>query len=334
MLLLIANTTLPFELETTDVIAVPLTAGNCVYPVNIETQFPYWTTIKNSTSDINLIDLIKEYYNWLNCGSTTITPYFGFFELDKLKDINSQSQSFTLNSFIETFIPSLDKSTVGQDVSEQEVKTLLNSIKTKLYGKKGTEASFKYIIALVFGVAQNDIYITHPKKYLMVLNGGANSQIAGIDRSLRGILNFSILKDNTIWNDYTYIINVSGINAPSEAERYQKVIRPLLHPAGLNGLYQERKDLFNPKNEDFGSLEYEIPLVKYYLEYTFNTNSTITNCTWGWPQHVFPDWDKDIYVYDSQLPAPGVTFGGINIRDFLRLEPLPGGTFPNEALTC
>jgi len=318
-----------------------LTESTCSYPLKIETLFPYWLTdSKKDTDPPTLIDLIKQYYKWLYCKTTAdITPNFGFFEIDKIKNLNNLDENL-IEIFIKTYIPSLNPSILqtsfnpGGEISQQEIKTLLNSVKNKLYGKKGTEASFKYLISLIFNIDPKDIYITYPKKYLMVLNGGSNSSLPGIDTTRKGILNFSILSDDYVWNDYSYVINITGTGDAISGNRYENIIKPLLHPSGLNDLYQEQKIIFNPLNENFDIRVYEVPLIKNYLGYKLTDSSTypgICNFSTYGKQYVFPDWDRQINTYTRPF-----TFADIKISDFLVLEPTQKDEndeyiFPNDA---
>jgi len=313
-------------------------AAPCDYPLNVKNLFPYWTTLgpegEDPGSELTLLDLVKEYYKWLYCNTGSLTPYFGFFELEKLKNANNTTETDLLKLFTKMYIPSLDLDVVSDVLSDIELKTILNSVKNKLYGKKGTEASFKYLISLIFnGITPNDIYITYPKKYLMILNGGSNSQISGTASGYRGILNFSILRDNILWNEYTYIINVGGSGSSIGALTYERVIKPILHPAGLNDLYQERTDIFNSANENFELRLFEIPKIGNYFGYTTQSNGNFTDVcafsTYGVKQHVFPNWDR---VISGKNPT---NFGSINIEDMFNLEPIPDGNgdliFPNDA---
>lgn len=324
--------------NTENVSLVP--SPTCDYPLNIKNLFPYWTTLAptggDPNTDITLLDLIKEYYKWLYCNTDSITPLFGFFELEKLKDLNNSNQRFILERFIKMYIPSLDYDTFGGDASIPKLKTLLNSIKNKLYGKKGTEASFKYLISLVFGVSADDIYITYPKKYLMVLNSGSNYNIPGTEFGYKGLLNFSVIRNNSLWNEYTYIINVSGTGSRISSNAYETQIKSIIHPTGLNDLYQEQIDIFNEANETYDRRVTEIPKIGNYFDYNVeNTTSTPNICAYiayGFKQYVFPNWDKEIA---TKYPS-GVSFGLINIGDMYFLDPkdfdVDGNPiFPNDA---
>jgi hypothetical protein len=183
-------------------------------------------------------------------------------------------------------------------------------------------------------VAQSDVWITYPKKYLMVLNGGTTKEVPGIDIGLRGILNFSVLPDVTYWNNFSYIINVSGIGSSISSTRYEKVLKPFLHPVGTNDNYQERPEIFNKQNENFDLRIGEVPVIGNYLDYTFQSISDTYACSkpQGYIQFVFPSWDKQIKRYTGT-----VNFARINIQDFLFLEPddpEADNAFPNDSLTC
>ena len=149
--------------------AASLQSG-CNYPLNIQNQFPVWSKIKDDETQPNLPDIVSEYYNWLTCATkSNITPEYGFFELENLKNINNLSKDFLI-LHSEIYIPSLPPDALNADVSQEELKNLLNGIYTKLYSYKGSEKSFKYLISHFFNLNSNNVYIIHPKKYLMVLN--------------------------------------------------------------------------------------------------------------------------------------------------------------------
>ena len=169
MLLLLKN---KIASSNEQIISSFVKAASIEYPIKIENIFPYWTNIKKDITQPNLIDLIKEYYNWLYSDTTNprsgaaVNSNFGFFELHKIKDWNNYTTDFNFQSVLNLYLPDLDKSLIGTEITKEEVKEILNGIKIKLYDKKGTEQSFKYLISLVFGIDQNNVWITYPKKYL------------------------------------------------------------------------------------------------------------------------------------------------------------------------
>ena len=93
--------------ENTNTGLLPESVPSCQYPLDIKTLFPYWVNAqKKPTDPPSLVTLLEEYYKWLYCNTKTdITPYFGFFELDKLKNFNNISQKFIIERFIKTYLP-------------------------------------------------------------------------------------------------------------------------------------------------------------------------------------------------------------------------------------
>jgi len=313
----------------------------CEYPYEIKAQFPHWANKKPvGQTGPNLIEMVQEYYNWLACSTKqNITPIFGFFELENLKKIDDLPDDlFFLYSKI--FIPSLSDSALKNDVSTKELKTLLNGLYKKLYSIKGSEFSFKYLISLFFSVTPDDIYIVNPKKYLMVLNAGVSSEISLFSPlATSGRLNYSILRDSTYWNEYSYIVNIKNEGDTISKDRLQTLIRPMLHPLGFKDYYQESKVIFNQIREIFSSSIYETPKIRNYFYYTLNsTEANSPDRCEGCadsppiPTYKFPTWS--FAISDPTKYPIGVSFGSINIKDFWELYPSVEGNFPNMDITC
>ncbi len=115
--------------------SVSIYDSGCSYPLDIKNQFPLWSIYKTSPNEPDLSDLVQSYYNWLTCGTKSdISPNFGFFELEKLKQVDILPKDL-LYLYSELFIPSLPKDALDGDVSEQELyevrqRQTLNQIKT------------------------------------------------------------------------------------------------------------------------------------------------------------------------------------------------------------
>lgn len=314
----------------------------CEYPLKISDHFPIWANKKpEGQTGPNLVELVTEYYNWIACATKqNITPIFGFFELEKFKKINELPDDLFF-LYAKLYIPSIPNDALQNDVSIQELKTLLNGIRKKLYSIKGSEFSFKYLISLFFTVTPDDIYIVYPKKYLMVLNGGVNSELSGIQKlPTIGRLNYSIIKDSNYWNEYSYIVNIKNEGDSISKERLQTLIRPMLHPLGLKDFYQESKVLFSQISETFKSSIYETPKIINYFAYSIlssenNLPDPCEGCL-DLPQvpntYKFPTWS--LAISDKIKYPNGVTFGSINIEDFWELYPSVDGVFPNTDVTC
>ena len=131
------------------------------------------------------------------------------------------------------------------------------------------------------------------------------------------------MPDNGLWQDYSYVVNVSGLSL----EAYTNVVRPLLHPAGTADFFQIRQDIFNNNSETVSVFTSEIPKINNYYGYTMGSFSSLSSCDGGDQTFVFPSWDEEISLYNS-----GVTFGNINIVDFTTLTPKSGMGYPNESI--
>lgn len=322
------------------------TEAVCKYPLNIKELFPYWLrTTENGESA--LITLTDSFYQWLCCGNTDINSV-SFFRLEDL--INIQYIPDTLITHLaNTYLNALPVTEALQYVTTDKIKNIVDNIKINLYAIKGTENSFKYLINELFGVEPENITVVYPKKYVLRLNGGRYDWMWDTPNTtdysanpddfypqLTGSrLNYSVFYDNDVWQEHSYVVNASGISAAA----YNTVVRPLVHPAGT-------KDFFNPNIKSLNTVvnpvqssTYEIPIVANYSLYllgstanigpTFGCSAALGGVT-GYPLYTFPSWDIDI----AGKYYSGMTFGQINIGDFLYLSPETGFTYPNAGITC
>jgi hypothetical protein len=322
----------------------------CSYPMNIEELFPFWLRHASDVSS-NLILMTKEYYNWLTCGINEND--ISFFNLENLIDVENipnklikyQLYSY-INSFKTEYIQSSDNP--QGNIDPEKVKKLLDNVKINLYTKKGTEESVRYVLESLFNIQPNKISVSYPKRFVLRLNGGHydwmrddlknigqySSNPNSYNPQLTGsFLNYSVLQDNDLWQEYSYVLNIAGLTAG----QYENVVRPLVHPAGTKDFYDVMHDVFSNAGDSTANLYIELPVIKNYAKYNlldFETMSPCFGCSGSsdnpGPQFVFPSWDIDI---NSKYPS-GVVFGDIEIGDFLRLSPAVGFTFPNENITC
>jgi hypothetical protein len=323
-------------------------SSTCKYPINIRELFPYWLRLTKDGDSV-LIALTKAYYDWLSCNMTDVNS-LSFFRLEDLIDLENIPESL-VQHLSNTYLNSLPSDAITKGiVSPEKVKNIIDNIKVNLYTKKGAENGFKYVINEFFGVDPDTISISYPKRYLLRLNGGRydwmrdNLDPQG-DYSVRldefypqltgSYLNYSVLYDNDVWQEHSYVVNVAGLSL----EAYENVVKPLLHPAGTKDFFQLRVDIFNNINDGTGVQTNEIPVFANYSVYklgsTASMGRTFGCCgacggITGYPSYVFPSWDIEIYGKYYE----GMTFGQINIGDFLYLSPRNGFTFPNAGITC
>jgi hypothetical protein len=313
----------------------------CKYPINISELFPYWLQ-KDSGDSASLITLTDAYYQWLSCYTKDINEV-SFFRLEDLTDLEQMPGDY-VKYLASTYLNSLPSEYInspgytGGIVDEKDIKNLIDNVKINLYSRKGTDESFKLVINELFGVEPERISVSYPKKYVMRLNSGTFDWMqteTGVQvdnptifnpEITASYLNFSVLYDaNDIWQDYSYVVNVSGLSPTN----YETVVRPLVHPAGTSDFFQIRQDILNNVQTAVTAKTYETPIVINYRGYTLGSFSSLDTCYPGFtsaPTYTFPSWDEEISVkYYS-----GMTFGMINIKDFVLLSPLAGFTFPNE----
>jgi hypothetical protein len=325
-------------------------APTCSYPMNIEELFPFWLR-ENSNGSSKLILMTKEYYKWLSCGLAENNV--NFFNLETLIDIET-APSNLLKHYLYSYINSFPVNSIqttdnpSGNVNPEMIKKLLDNVKINLYTKKGTEEGVKYVLESLFGIKADKVSVSYPKRFLMRLNGGRYDWMRD-DTQLRGqyssnpnsynpqltgsFLNYSVLQDNDLWQEFSYVLNITGLSAGY----YENVVRPLVHPAGTKDFYDVKHDVFNNAGDSTSTLYIELPVIKNYALYSLLDSESILysfGCSGGTdnpgPQHAFPNWDIDINAKYSV----GLTFGAISIGDFIRLSPATGYTFPNENLTC
>lgn len=320
----------------------------CKYPLNIKELFPYWLRL-SSNGNSALISLTQSYYDWLACNAQSSINDVSFFRLEDLINLEYIPDELVKNLSY-TYFNAFPSSSIGTYVSPDKIKTLIDNIKINLYSTKGSETSFKLLISDLFGVDPVDVSVTYPKKYILRLNGGRyewmrdNLNATGdysvnIDEfypQLSGsYLNYSVLQDNDVWQEFSYIVNTPGICL----DVYSNTVRPVLHPAGTKDIFNVVYQSAGGANGDNAVVTNEISTLANYALYTLGSTASIGHtfgCSGayggvtGYPIYTFPSWDIDI----SGKYYSGMTFGEINIGDFLYLTPIPGNTYPNGGLTC
>lgn len=330
----------------TPILTSPQPTNLCTYPMRVEEFFPYW--LRNSTESgvtkSNLINLTKYYYDWISCGMTGNSVSFlnleNIIDIVKTPDELVKHHTFSyINSLPQTSIQTEDNP--SGIVSPDAAKNLYDNVKVNLYTKKGSEESFRFVLQSLFGITSG-LSISYPKRFLLRLNSGQYSEYSGgltfdyvassNPQLTGGRLNYSVFNDNDLWQDFSYVLNISGLSAGV----YSDVVRPLVHPAGTKDFYDVRKDIFNNVRDNllkFSSTN-ELPMIRNYCYYTLLSYESIEGCCGCADvdcdvRHVFPNWDVQISAYPS-----GTTFGSINIGDFLTLSSSDGSVSPNEALDC
>jgi len=318
----------------------PVPAQNCNYPININDLFPYWLQKESKLTPANIIELTKQYYDWLNCGSSDINAS-GFFSNQRINDVETTQDEF-VKYLASTYIPSIPSDSINYpgysdgSVDQEKIRSLIDNVKVNLYTIKGSDSSYKSTIHELYDIDPDAVSVSYPKNFVLRLNGGrfdwmrddtvnpSESQSTFEANLTSSYLNISVLPDTNFWQDYSYVVNVSGLSLAA----YDGVIRPLLHPAGTLDFFQIRQDIFNNTAEVITTTTDEIPVITNYVGYTFGSTTSLARCVLGAgsPTFVFPTWDKEISAYPT-----GVSFGGINIVDFLLLTPLTGFTHPNDA---
>lgn len=319
-------------------------SASCEYPLSVRDLFPYWMRIQSPENSV-LISLTEGYYKWLACNTTDITD-LSFLRLEDILNIETAPADLLVN-FSRTYVDSLAENQIPK-ISPENLKNLIENIKTNLYSKKGTKDSVKYLINSLFGIDHDQISVSYPKRYIMRLNGGnydwmrdnlnPAGQYSANPESFRpqltgSQLNVSVIQDGDLWQEYSYVVNAPGLTS----SYYGDILASIIHPIGTKYFVNTRSDIFNNTYDAASSFSSgvitvaEIPKIQNYTGYTLGSTQTIGytfGCISGLsaPTYVFPSWDVEISAF------PGISFGNIIINHFLELLPLPGGSFPNETI--
>lgn len=311
-------------------------------PIQVQSQVPYW--VKKSQS--SMVSFLQSYYDWLSQGY----GYTGvnMMDLQNLPDI-SETPEFVLPHFIATYAPDIkgiyDLDPELQPSADNIRRTIVN-IRQEIYQRKSNEDAFKSLMASLFGITADTIKLSYPKRKLMRLNGGrlewmSNSDYYGITGEysqerytmVGSHLNQGVFPDSGMWQDFSYLLT-SEIDDSNPY--YEAVVKETLHPAGLLGLY-EKVEKYSEGGYEPGPVEdYEIPILVNYYPYTLGSLNSLPKCTgctgalskpgWLYPTFVYPSWDVEIANAD---PA---NFGSIILKDFFRLNSVPGEFSPNDSI--
>lgn len=348
----ITQSVLAFFTPTEQAPTPQTTPQTCTYPIRVEDLFPFWLR-QTTNSSSKLILMTQKYYDWLTCGMTgNETSFLNLENLIDVETIPNNLLKHQLFSYINAF-PSDDIRTDNNpqgNIDPDKVRAFFDNIKINLYTKKGTEESFRSVLYDLYGITANNVSISYPKRFLLRLNGGRydwmrddnqingeySSNPASFNPQLVGsYLNHSILQDNDLWQEYSYVINIVGLSAG----QYETTVKPLLHPAGTKDFYDVKQDIFNTLYDQSKSVTFELPVIGNYAFYNLFSDQNLQGCCGcsgisggsdPWPSHKFPSWDEDI----NPKYYSGMTFGQINIGDFVTLTPAEGFTYVNEKTTC
>jgi hypothetical protein len=341
----------------------------CTAPDFIEAQIPLW--IKQNYSNVEesyLISFLKGYYNWMYCGfkgsQSGLTPY----DIEMLFDIDQVPETY-LDYYVKTYAPFIELE--SKNLQRQNLRSFINNIKTKFFSSKGTKASYRYLLKVLFNLDLEKI--SYPKQGLLRLNGGKfifeaqsvnptplnTGYIEGTITNLpdninidsyRGAyaikapgLNNGIIQDNNFWQDYSYLLQTSGNT--TDAIYYSNTVLQGVHPGGTKVFFEEYVAL---EPIDFGIIDDntndvvtlptvgELPTIENYLPYYANYNFTTAGVT-------FCDCCTAYCLgghyptyadprWSDTIPDNTTYFRDITIGDFIKL--LPAENSPNTTTTC
>lgn len=314
------------------------------YPISVEDLFPYWLRYESAGVTGSLIELTTMYYDWLTCNSGDINN-LSFLNLESIIDIDSIPKNL-VKYISQTYFNAFPASKINTVVDGGFVKNIINNIKINLYSLKGTDSSYKLLFHELYGISSENVSITYPKKFVMRLNGGVYDWM--VDETevklpyvftpdlTKSYLNFSVIQDNDLWQDYSYVVNITTNPSQVEVTRddFESTIKSIVHPLGMLDFYNTRNDIFDENIVSYGIVGSEISIIDNYRIYQLGSTQSYGGCSGGagTPIYVFPNWDDDI----ASKYFSGMSFGSINIRDFLTLTN-KDNKYPNNAraeVTC
>lgn len=348
--------------------------GACPTGYDITNQVPLWIIYEkeertsNGNSGITIFDFIQKYYDWLYCDSDSGAQY----ELGKrfldIIDIDRTRSKF-LERLASIYADGFDPSSLeinGGTIKEENLRKFLKGIRRAFYHKKTTEDGIRYFFQSLFGIAEEDVSIQIPKKYILRLNGGRfvdpyytfNNGATGIYDDINTLtgsyLNGSRLQDSNWIQDWSYLLKV-GLS-PSQ---YKQSYLDIAHPAGIKIVFEKTlEDYQGPTFDDNVATVCDSAFLRNYAPYGISFNyagytSGITyanSAYWGnagfdiiglpkntgccgasysgftGPTHVFPNWSGQSTV---------TNFLDINISTMFELcYSVDSGGSPNSGFVC
>lgn len=332
----------PKSFSATNAWISPVAISNTFnYPISIEELFPYWLRKQSAGITGSLIQLTTMYYDWLTCNSGDVNN-LSFLNLESIIDINSIPKNL-VTYISQTYFNAFPSSKINNGVDSDFIKNIINNIKINLYSLKGTDSSYKLLFHDLYGISSENVSISYPKNFVMRLNGGVYDWMIDEVRPIlpksftpdltKSYLNFSVIQDNDLWQDYSYVVNISTSPSQTEVtyEDFESTIKPVVHPLGMLDFYNIRNDIFDENNISYGVATSELTVIDNYRTYVLGSTQSQAVCFDGagtTPIYVFPSWDKQI----SAKYILGMSFGSINIGDFLTLTSPDNNKFdyPNE----
>ena len=356
-----------------------LKINDAIEHFNIRAQFPRWLIDRDSnSSDSFFIPFVQRYYDWLysddgyglGLHETGEVQFLKFIDIDKTPNnllphfFYTYASGFPLEIFQSRIEQEQDVADPEDDLSNQilaessYIRDFIKNIRQNLYQRKSNEKAFQYFFQTLYGVGPEvDGYtIEYPKKYILRLNGGIppgynyhrNEDDEIVGGSFHSKLNESILQDGYWYQDYSYLLNVPMDAIAGDGDiQYEDILKGVLHPAGMLGLYQVTLEDYIPPDgtdDDYGFAEH--PVLGNYFPYRLIDTEGLTGCVGcsgseftydgigyshgglsgagiaGWsgatfdmPTYHFPNWARGI-TNTTSPNGTALDFGYIHIGDF------------------
>lgn len=345
----------------------------CPTQFDISSQVPLWVVVEKNnresegTNSVTIYDFLQKYYDWLYCDNSIGAQYQLAQRLLDLVDVE-KTRSVFLERLTTIYADGFDTGSLrnkGGLINENNLRKFLKSIRTTFYHKKTTENGIKYFFERLYGIDQEDIQITVPKKIMLRLNGGRfydstfsfpTGTTGDYDKvkNLSGsYLNGSRLQDSNWIQDWSYLLKV-GIPAYQYKQNYINIA----HPAGMKVVFEKTLlDYRGPTFDDTANTICDSAQLNNYAPYRINfdysgyTASSLPSYWLAVPglslygldrgigccgasysgftgtTHVFPNWSQ----YENYSKN---NFKDINISTMFELCYPQDTTSPNSGFVC
>jgi hypothetical protein len=304
-----------------------LFANSCPTNFDITNQIPLWMVYEkqdrlNSGMDgLSIYDFIQKYYDWLYCDDTSGAQYELSKRLLDVVDVDKTRSKF-LERLANIYANGFDASSLVENgglVSDQNLRNFIKGIRRTFYHKKTTEDGIKYFFHTLYGVDEEDVQITTPKKLILRLNGGRFSNddfyFAGqtgtydITHNLAGShLNGSRLQDGNWIQDWSYLLKV-GV----PAYQYKNSYLNMAHPAGMKVVFEKTlADYLGPTYDDTIPTVCDSAYLRNYAAYgiSFNYSSSTSGITYSNPTYWNSIKGLQLCGFPRNTGCCGISFSG------------------------
>lgn len=303
--------------DVVDLINLPDTldlGSGCSRQFDVKNYLPNWLVLEDKAGEPSFVKFIQYYYDWFYCPAESGIYANEIFDYIDINNITDDIKGSVLNSYLPGVYPIFQ--TYGYDPKIENIIKVLTNIKLDLYQRKTSPSCVNQFFSDMFDdVVSVSVTTTAPGTLSIEFNLIESSEI-----------NLSMLDD---------------------------IYREVLHPYGMifnsslttinftEDLFRQASGTGSSGGNTFGTAvqSFEIPKLGNYMVYNMGDTGTIEPITGCYPEGVIrvrgisantadmptfnhPSWNDEI--------PNGVSFGNINILDFLIMEYTKS---PNSGIT-